>query len=234
MRNFPLNLILFSLLLFFQISLQAQDNNSNKDKEEEEEGNCVREGMFIFDGYYGYPYIVGSYIKTVFNADKNNTTLGEASVVSVKNINHIGGKFEYMVNDIIGIGLEYSYAGVFMKYNSNYTEIENGVLITKRGLFDASLTKQRILGKVNFHFETSKKLDSYATIGIGYKTSILKSNNLDDALAVAVFNSSFSNFIPVAIRMGAGLRFFFTKNIGLNIEAGIGGPLVQAGLSGKF
>jgi hypothetical protein len=41
--------------------------------------------------------------------------------------------------------------------------------------------------------------------------------------------------IPVAMRVGVGMRYFFTKNIGANLGLGFGqGGIINAGLSFKI
>ena len=96
------------------------------------------------------------------------------------------------------------------------------------------MTKQRILAKFNIHFATSKYLDPYATAGLGYKASLVTSDNPNDQKSVYDVNNSFLNVIPISFRLGIGLRYFFTENIGISAEAGIGGPIIQGGLCGKF
>ena len=47
--------------------------------------------------------------------------------------------------------------------------------------------------------------------------------------------ASVKSLIPVASRIGVGLRYFFTDNIGANLALGFGqGGLLNAGISFKF
>jgi len=192
--------------------------------------NCIEKGKFIVDAFYGYPYVAGAWVKSTYNSTTNNT-----NIESVRNLNHIGGKLEYMISDNIGIGLEYTYASVKAKYKEENTTVNSfGSSVTTINHYTVQLYKQRILGRINFHFATTKQLDPYATIGFGYKVSLLKSNNPNDAESISAFNKNFSNLLPVAIRFGVGLRYFITPNFGLNVEAGVGGPSVQGGVTVKF
>lgn len=199
-------------------------------QKKEDTGLCVNKDDIIIDAFYGAPYFMGSYVKSVFDNTKN-----ASSIESVRNLNHFGGKFEYMVSEKIGLGLEYTYAAVNVNYKVDKTVSNgSGQAITQTYHYKASLYKQRILGRMNIHFETTDKIDPYATFGVGYKLSRLKSNNPDDQQDVNDFNAAFSNFFPVSYRMGVGLRYFFSPEFGLNIEAGLGGPTVQGGLTLKF
>lgn len=220
---------IFLLLILFSGICNKSFAQQNKESESQSE-LCVKKDNIIIDGYYGAPYVMGSYVKSVFENSSNSS-----SIEAVKNLNHFGGKFEYMLSESIGVGLEYTYAAVNINYKVDKTILNsNGQALNQTYHYKASLYKQRILGRVNFHFETTDKIDPYGTIGFGYKTSRLKSNNPDDQIEVAAFNASFSNFFPVSYRLGIGLRYFFTPEFGLNIEGGFGGPTVQGGLTLKF
>lgn len=212
-----------TLIIVFGINhLKAQDS----DKKEESE-NCVGKGKFIIDAFYGYPYMVGKYINTVVSSSGAN--------IDVTNLNHLGGKCEYMINNLIGLGLEFTYASVTAKYvgtNSVYNN-STGQYDYYNNNYTVGINKQRILAKINFHFATSKYIDPYATAGIGYKRTNVYSDDINNQAAVNEVDNVL-NIIPVAFRMGIGMRYYFIKNLGITIEGGIGGPLIQAGISGKF
>lgn len=214
---------LASFFLFGFNSLRAQDTDKKAESE-----NCVRKGKFIIDAYYGYPYVVGKYINTIVSESGSGS-------IDVTNLNHLGGKFEYMLNDMIGLGFEYTYASVTAKYvethsvyNSSTNQYED-----QNDLYTLGINKQRMLAKINIHFATSKYLDPYATGGIGYKQTNVYSNNINDQEAVNEVHNVL-NIVPVAFRLGIGMRYYFIKNLGIGIEAGIGGPAIQFGISGKF
>lgn len=201
-----------------------------------ESENCVGKGKVIIDAYYGYPYLAGKYVKDVVNTSNNQNALNgnTSTMISIFNLNHVGFKAEYMVNRMIGLGFEYSYASVTSKYNEVNQVYQNGTYIDQTMNYTAKMTKQRILAKINIHYATSKHLDPYATGGLGYKVSVVTSDNPDDQKTVYDINNSFLNIIPISFRLGAGLRYFFTKNFGASVEAGIGGPIIQGGLCAKF
>jgi len=225
MKKIKLLILISVTSIFFTEKLEAQ---TSKSKDE----YCVQKGKFIFDAFYGYPYVMGNYVKSNF---VSNTNINNNSPIeSVRNWNHLGGKFEYMINDKIGIGLEYTYAAVDVKYKDDKSVIINGQSTTQTFHYKATLYKQRALARVNFHFATTDKFDTYGTVGCGYKASLLKSDNPDDQQLVKDFNTTFINLFPISYRLGIGVRYFFTKNIGISAEAGIGGPIIQAGLCGKF
>ncbi|MES2134111.1 MAG: outer membrane beta-barrel protein [Bacteroidota bacterium] len=221
---------IFTVILFSIISIHKLSAQDESEK-------CVGKGKFIIDAYYGYPYLAGKYVKDVANNNNNfNNSNGYSSNgdLQVSNLNHIGGKCEYMLNRMLGLGLEYSFAAVTGKYSEISTGYQNGTYVNQINHYTARMTKQRFLAKINIHFATSKYLDPYATAGLGYKVALVTSDNPNDQNSVYDVNHSFLNVVPVAFRLGIGLRYFFIKNIGICAEAGIGGPLIQGGLCGKF
>ena len=171
-------------------------------------GLCVNRYDIIADAYYGYPYLMGILIKKVL-ADS-------FGVHNAINYNHFGARVEYMAWDEVGLGLEYTYALLAVKIQG------------KSGrYYDASVVKQRILAKYNYHFNITETFDSYLTVGLGYTITQIQSKQLH-------IKDERVNKYPVASRIGLGFRYFFTETLALNAEVGLGGPLIQAGSSYKL
>jgi hypothetical protein len=77
----------------------------------------------------------------------------------------------------------------------------------------------------------TEELDAYATIGGGYGNRSFLFETNDSSFAQA----DISGVIPFAAKIGVGMRYFFTSNIGANFAVGFGqGGLVNVGLSAKF
>ena len=198
-------------ILFIIIVLTTFHSNSYAQRISDpslESNLCVKRYDIIIDAYYGFPYLMGSYVKQVL-ADSFGIT-------GARNLNHLGGKFEYMVWDKIGLGVEYTYAALTLTYQGSSGKF-----------YTAGVSKQRFLAKFNYHFATSLRLDPYLTSGIGYSNSKVFTNEPGNA-------GESITFIPVAFRTGIGMRYFFTEMVGVNAEVGLGGPLIQGGISFKF
>lgn len=180
--------------------------NSYAQKIQSSSGNCVEKGTIIIDAFYGYPYYNGVILRALVN-----NTIG-----NVHNTNHLGGKVEYMVNDNIGIGAEVTYADASVSYRDSLYRT-----------YTAGVSKLRVLAKMNFHFATDANIDPYCTVGAGIKQTTFYDNSTSGVEWTG-------NLIPVAFRMGVGLRYFFTDAIGVNAEVGLGGPMMQGGISFKF
>ena len=78
----------------------------------------------------------------------------------------------------------------------------------------------------------SDKVDFYFVAGAGYKNRSWKYDSTDPDYESTTVSGT---LIPVAARIGIGTRFWFTDNIGANVDLGFGhSGLLNAGLSFKF
>ncbi len=206
------------LIVIILITLINSDSYSQRIQDPALSSNlCVKQYDIIVDGFYGVPYLAGIIYKQ-FIID----TLG-ISPNKIHNLGHFGGRFEYMVWNKIGFGIEYTYALLSFDYQG------------RSQIYDAGIVKQRVLAKFNFHFATSNKFDPYLTAGVGYSnTKFFYNSNTKFFNNKPGTKSEKITILPVAYRVGIGFRYFFTQMIGVNAEVGLGGPLMQAGLSFKF
>ena len=174
------------------------------------QGNCVEKGTIIIDAFYGFPYFNGTLLKAAYTDSVGNSN-------QVKNLNHFGGKFEILLTDKIGVGIEGTYAMASVRYMGN-----------NRQIYTAGVNKLRILAKLNLHFATGESIDPYLTWGVGYKNTKVYDTYPNSGTDITI------NLVPIAFRAGIGMRYFFTDIIGVHAEVGLGGPIVEAGLSFKF
>lgn len=175
------------------------------------------EGSIIVDGYYGY----GSFYNAVFKALVSSDALES----NFKGVGPLGVRGEYMISDKIGFGLDIAYNSSMIEY----TETDFITDVT----YDASLktAKFGIMPTFNYHFVNNDSFDAYFMVGIGYgnRTFTAKSDY------AGYVSPTYSSTFPVASRVGVGMRYFFTENIGLNLGMGLGqGGLLNAGVSARF
>ncbi len=173
----------------------------------------IAKGSIVVEGYYGYSIASAMDIIYLQVIDNN----------SIKRLGPLGLRFEYMFSDVVGVGLDGSYYQLIVN-NSNMS------IANQEDLF--FLSKTRIMMRMNFHFVNHKSFDAYAGYGIGYKHTKYFS---DESIIGNNLVPIWSILVPVAFRISSGVRYFFTENIGIHAEAGIGGgSVVTAGLSYKF
>lgn len=202
-------------LLFFIVPAMFGSMVAQETKKKEK---CVRQGRFLIDAYYGLPFLQKDYLYRVHDSYVEYT--------SIRNLNHIGAEVEYMIGDFIGLGLEYTRATINGNYKVPYSPIANEN-------HNVAIIKQRFLFKFTGHFLTTKRLDPYGGIGFGISRVSISSDNYADQNNVSRQNFN-ANTLPFALRVGVGVHYYPIKNLGLGIEVGAGGPIVQGGISIKI
>ena len=180
---------------------------------------AVDEGNVLIDVYSGGPNLFTSVIKGAYtNAG------GTYENVKIGGLPCLGLRVGYMVTDRISIGIDANYTSTVVTYSE----------ASGSNVYDYTLSIPRIraMARFEFHFGSSDKFDFYMPVGVGY-SSIKYNYTTTDPDGGSL--PSVRNLIPVAFRYGIGGRYFFTDNIGLNLELGLGGgPILEGGLAFKF
>lgn len=180
----------------------------------------------VIDVSGGFPFFFGELLKTAL-VDSSGNSSG-VKVVSSRSVPHLGIRIEKMVTNQIGLGMEATYADI----NVDFIDSNNSS-------YSMGLSSQRYLFKLNYHIDmyqmfnmdNSKYLDPYVTMGIGYRIYKVKagSNSTLSHYEDVLFSS-----LPISLRTSIGLRYFFIPKAALTAELGLGGPLIQFGLSYKL
>lgn len=191
----------------------------------------VEKGNFIIDPYIGFP--------------QSNSTRTEPDGSSNYKLNgglfSYGGRFEYMLDDKFGIGID----GNYVKSGANYDITNTDTLYSvNSGMYDSIVTttynwdytakKTRIMVRLNYHFVQNDRVDAYVGFGAGYK-AVSRVWTIEDPDGTSDDAEQDKALIPVAVRVSIGTRVYFTDNIGAMIELGAGGgAIIQFGVSAKF
>lgn len=182
---------------------------------------AVSEGNIIIDPYYGYPNFGKTFANGIAPSDLDGA--------KITGIGPAGLRAEYMIADNFGIGVDFIYnstnlVGTIDSLNNDGTvhSTYDGKLFTQR---------YRVHLRMNYHFVQTDALDAYVGFGLGTNTRRIGFNteypNYDGFSATGAL-------IPISGRLALGMRYYFTENIGANVELGIGGPVMSGGLSLKF
>ncbi len=182
----------------------------------------VEQGNVIIDPYYGFPNFGKSFLD-LFVTDNN------IQGIDIKGIGPCGLRAEYMLADNFGLGVDFIYNST--AGTGTVDSLNNDGTVART--YDAKIfsRRYRVQLRANYHFVQTDALDAY--VGFGAGTNIRSIGvtsdypNFDD-------DSITGALIPVSFRVALGSRFYFTDNIGMNVELGLGGPVVSAGLSFKF
>lgn len=181
-------------------------------------------GDMVIDAYYGFLNLYTAVFENAYAASVTNNSM------SVKGLGPVGGRFEYMVSDRIGLGLDIGFNNTKLSYTEQDID-QNFNPITYT--YNFSTQKLGVMATFNYHFlQNSEKFDLYGVFGIGYgnrsyKYESTKPNFQEGDLLVPQ--------VPIASRLGIGMRYLFTDHLGVNLGLGLGqGGLVNAGLSYKL
>ena len=181
--------------------------------------NAVKKGTVIIEPWYGGPLF-----------GKALYTAGTDSLLnfSYTGLGPMGGSVEFLLADNVGIGIDF----IYNSHSRNFSDASvnaNGDPVVYD--YNFKTVRQRIHLRFNYHFSQDENVDAYFGIGVGSNTraySFETNNpNFDSA-------DDEGQLIPVSMRICVGTRYYFSPNLGLVAEAGIGGALVRAGLSIKL
>lgn len=188
---------------------------------------AVEEGNVIVDLYYGFPNLYTA----VFKATYANS--GSEVDLRIGGLGPIGFRGEYMVADKVGVGLDVGFNNSFVSYSENTTEYNTttGNYDPVTYDYDFKTSKIGVMATFNYHFLDNDKVDAYVVFGAGYGNRTFKFTSTDPDYV----STDIKGAIPVASRIGVGMRYFLTDNIGLNMGIGFGqGGIANAGVSFKF
>jgi len=191
------------------------------------EAQVVEQGKVIVDGYYGFPNLYSSIFKTAYANSGTEVNL------KIGSMGPVGIRGEYLISNKIGFGLDLGMNSTTLTY-SEPTQVYNSTTDTYTTMnYDYTFKTQKIGAIVtfNYHFIENDNFDAYFVFGAGYGNRTFDFKSTDPSYS----SQSIKGLIPVASKIGFGMRYFFTENIGANLAVGAGqGGLVNIGLSAKF
>lgn len=144
-----------------------------------------------------------------------------------------GLRLMYMIGDDVSIGLDLIYTQASASYtkldssffNSQWNYISNSYLISKQR-FRPQFRFDLHLGSQNTNF------DQYIGMAIGgnlrWRQFYINNELINTQPNV------FDIVIPVSLRICYGFQYLINYNLALSSEIGLGGPILQAGLTYRF
>lgn len=186
----------------------------------------IKKGSLIIEPYLGGPnfgLFLGKAVQKEIDKRTDNVYFSTDSGVGPNGI-----RGEYLIIDKFSIGFDYIYNEV---NGSWYLDTTVNDIITTKYTINVKSKRHRFLVKANYHFITKDYITFYGGVGIGYNR-----RKFEFKTNIPYFqNSNVSASIwPVAARLKLGLSYYPIKPIGINIEVGLGGPLVSAGIVFKL
>ena len=192
----------------------------------------VEQGNFIIDVYAGMPNWANSVLYNNAEPDASQTDVTNYKING--GFLSYGGRFEYMLADNFGVGVDVNYEVSGFNYDYKSSTYDTVTMQYNNGNYnvDYKAKKLRAMVRLNYHFVQNERIDAYAGFAGGYKNVNRKFTTNDPNNTGNSFNGA---LIPVTMRLAIGTRIYFTNNIGAMIELGAGGgALLQFGISAKF
>lgn len=217
----------------FKSRSQTNKSGSNNKENEESEEKAFGEGTFDVTVGYGFPDMYKSFVKALVKDFQNPN-----ATYTVKGIGPVFLKMEYGLSKLIGLGAVIGYHNISVTETYPYQSYNSAT-----GMYDIyedveklTYTSLSVAARINFHFGTGKRLDPYAGVGAGYsyKTYVFTqtTNNPNGFVNPP---DSYNGYFPVYFGISAGLRYYFTPNIGIYGEVGFDKwTVMQGGLAVKF
>jgi opacity protein-like surface antigen len=181
---------------------------------------AVEQGNIIIDPYYGGPNFGKAFAEGIG---------GTSTDLKVKGLGPLGLRAEYMVADKFGVGFDFIYNSFSL--NTTADSLNNDGTVFQTYDVKANLSRVRLQARFNYHFIENDNVDAYFGVGAGtnFRKYTLTTDypNYED-------ESETGTLLPFSLRLAVGTRYYFTENIGINAEIGIGGPVLSGGISIKF
>ena len=185
---------------------------------------CVKKGNKIIDAFYGVTF------------NNNGSPIFSNYAIIPDNITDkycVGGAFEYLVNDKIGIGAEITYrelSGSSDDYRNDSSYINPQIF-----KMDIKYEKLRTFAKINVHFYKTNKVDFYSNFGLGLVFERKEINQEPPSFNYPNYQKyNNDNRMTFGIKTGLGLRLYLSNEFAVNAELSIGGPFARIGFCCKL
>lgn len=177
----------------------------------------LKKGSVLLEGYYGFPNLFKRFLFS-------QTIFGNEIDIKSGSKGPYGARFEYMVSNNLGLGLDVGFRSSFASFNR--IDTANNIYN-----YDFITSKFGIMLTLNYHVNNlPDNMDLAIGFGLGYGNRILEFTSTDPN-----FNFSFDPIFPLSMRAGINYRYFFNNYLGVNAGLGIGqGGIINLGVSFKI
>ena len=179
---------------------------------------ALEQGNVIIDAYYGFPNLYSTIFKAAYeSSNSTGLTLGSQGPLGIR--------AEYLITDKVGFGIDLGMNSSSISFSE--ADINTNII------YDYKFSTRKIgaIFTFNYHFVENDKLDAYFVVGGGYGNRNFKFTSTDPNY----IEESVESLIPISYKIGVGMRYFFTENIGANLALGLGqGGIANVGVSAKF
>lgn len=211
----------FSVLIYLIVIQSATAQTASGDK-------SIHKGNITFTPYFGFPNLLTAALQNTYEL-----TNQKKEQLSITGVGPVGLRASYFITDHLAIGGEISYTSSSVQWTEKGTiKLNDSTSAPYTYSFKLKAPRIRTLVRLNYHFATTEHRDWYAGIGAGYNNTRIQLET--NAPYIRDFDILSLYFLPLSARIHLGFNYYFTKNIGINAEVGLGGPLGSIGITGKF
>ena len=145
------------------------------------------------------------------------------SDVEVKSVPTIALTYDFALTDNFSIGVAGAFQNVSVEFTNQYIDqnfdIQTEIATTK-------VSRLNIALRPLFHYGDGDRLDLYSGIRVGYLIRNVETETNDELLNV--LGDLDGNRFALGL-VPFGMRYFFTDNLGVNMDLQIGTPYVVSG-----
>ena len=208
------------------------------------EAQSFSQGDIIINGNIGTPHLFKKIIKVAANSNAFKNNFGNVlEISSIKGFNPIALKAEFGINEMFGLGLNYSFWNVHFDVKDYYNlQNQNTIVKDSADIYSIKISSKSFGIRPNFHFPfENPKNDLYIGVGLGFTSN--KLNIGFSSTDVGRLAKSFGKDLEYDLSLPGGIYFapsmgfrhYFNPFVGLNFEIGYEkGAILQAGLVVKF
>jgi hypothetical protein len=222
-------LLAFVFLLAFKLSFYAQS---------------FSQGDIVINGNIGTPHLFKKIIKVAANSAAFKNNFGDVLEISaIKGFNPVALKAEFGINEVFGLGINYSFWNVRFDVKDYYNiQNQNTIVKDSADVYGIKISSKSFGIRPNFHFPfDNPNNDLYIGVGLGFT-----SNNLSidfSSTDAGRYAKSFNRGLGYSLSLpggfyfapSLGFRHYLNPFFGLNFEIGYEkGAILQAGLVVKF
>jgi hypothetical protein len=197
-------------------------------KVQAQDESAFDKGTTVITAGYGFPDLYRTSLRISYNAYSSNKVSGIGPIILKGDYGIVKFKWGHAV----GAGIVIGYSSTNIKYTYIESKWNNGIGWNNYTYSQTDKYRTITVGaRGTYHFFTKEKFDCYASIGLGFNinTSTHTTDNPNGYTSYAASRSGLYNAFTV------GIRYYFTKNIGVYSELGWDNSTpIQGGVAIKF
>ena len=141
-------------------------------------------------------------------------------------------KYDYVVTDVISIGMQFAYARTDIEYGIQYVDGNNQMVAGREG---CTISNFSAYSNVDFYWLRRSRIALYSGVGIGYNKFTYSEFSDNPNFVTEDFGRNIRNAIPIGAQLTAfGLKVDIANGFGAYSNISIGKSIFELGLCYGF